>query len=116
MPFPGRLVATDFAASVGFLEHIQRRFLFEAGFGLALAGGFAEQILQQGGLSSAGEMGFIHVVPDRASQGKPIQPTPASTSHSLLAHSTIEMPESNSNVRHSFANQGAILAGTDLNK
>jgi hypothetical protein len=48
LPFPGRLVATDFAASVGFLENIQRRFLFRAGFGFALGRGFAEQILQQG--------------------------------------------------------------------
>jgi hypothetical protein len=103
LPFPERLVATDFAASVGFLEHIQRRFLFEAGFGLALAGGFAEQILQQGDYHQQGNepdqdppqpteqhaahavehptvtMGFIHVVPDRDSQGKPIQSTPAST-------------------------------------
>jgi hypothetical protein len=31
-------------------------------------------------------------------------------SNSLLAHSTIEMPESNTNVRHSLANQGVVLA------
>lgn len=48
MAFLEILVATDFATSVGFLENIQRRFLFRAGLGFALPGGFTEQILQQG--------------------------------------------------------------------
>jgi hypothetical protein len=104
LPFPERLVATDFAASVGFLENIQRRFRFRTSLGFALPGGFAEQILQQGdyhqegnepdqGLSQPTEQHAahfvehptvtswsVHVVLDRGLQEKPDPASPCQIS------------------------------------
>ena len=97
------LVATDFATSVGLLENIQRRILFRVGLRLALARGFAEQILQQGDYHQEGNepdqeslqpterhaahsvehpavtMWSIHVVLDRNTQEKPYPASPCQT-------------------------------------